>query len=153
MARTPVSDEMWNNNPIVLGLRHRLGPALENAIGSVQVGHLKVSATDSMHNQGFLLTVYSPANRDRTASIFTIKKGTYIQTPLLEELEKRLPNHHAELAAYADLLERWGCELGRSGNKSRHWPRLEEVTLRIMADLDEFSACAQALANPSAGSS
>ena len=150
MARTRVSEEMWNQNPIIRALRNNLGPLLENDAGRVQIGCFKASATASMHHEGFSLRVNTPATTDGTTSIFVIKDGTHIQVPLLRELEARLPNHHTELAAYANLLERWGCELHRSPRKL---PLLEEVTSLILRDMEEFAACAQALANPPAGSS
>ena len=44
MARVRVSDEMWNDDPIVSGLRQRLGDSLVNTTGQVENGQLKADA-------------------------------------------------------------------------------------------------------------
>ena len=152
MARTLVSDTMWEGNPIVRGLRDRLCDNLVNTTGGIQNGQLKADATDSVYNQGFPLQV---KRRDGSGnvSIFAIKDGTLLVTPLRADLERMLPGHQRAINSYIELSARWGCDPDHSDDSPRRCPRLVEVGDEIIRDMDELARCAQALANDPASDS
>ena len=144
-----VSTAMWKGNEIVLGLRQRLCCNLINTTKSVKDGQLQANTSNNKPtNLGFSMRVKRRDDKGGTVSIFAIKDGQYLKTPVREDLEGVLPGHQTEINAYVELLKRWGCGPEYWGDSSRRMPRLAEVGNLVVADLDELVRCALALANP-----
>ena len=147
MARLPVSDEIWNHDPIVVGLRERLGDRLENGTGAVNSGFLKANATDSEYHQGFSLRVMRRDKRAEPISIFAIRDGKHLMVPPRARLEQMLPGHQEAVNRYMELCVSWGCNPDAGPNSSGSWPNLGEMGWQITDRIDELVQCALALAS------
>ena len=152
MERTLVSDEMWDDDPIVYGLRQRLGPNLLNTTGRVESGQLKADAAGTSHSRGFSLKVNRRngfSGDDGTISIMTLytnQSVDRISFPSRRFLDGHLPRHRQEIDQYEVLLNRWGAALDSESRFSRNTLRRSEVEHIVLGDLDELARCAQALA-------
>ncbi|MFV1991922.1 MAG: hypothetical protein ACC652_14415, partial [Acidimicrobiales bacterium] len=100
-TRAEVSDEM-KENPLVSGLINRLGDRLLFTTGSIPMGRLEA---DTVSKQGFSLRVNSRKSGSGTLSVLSISGGSdKVVFPPLAKLDRYLPNHGRETAAYAALL-------------------------------------------------
>lgn len=139
-VRAEVSDEM-QENPLVAGLRERLGNKLQFTTGSVPIGYLKA---DTNSNQGFSLRVNSRQSSSGTLSLLNITGGRpTVFFPARTKLDHYLPNHAKEVTAYADVLSELGLDIGAYAEKER--PKLPLET--VVGALDRISACVAALAD------
>ena len=146
-GRASVSDEVWERNPLVLGLRKRLGDdKLRRNLGSgaPPVGYLKADTTDTPNNQGFSLGVNSNESTNGTLKIMSITAGRpTVYFPSLVKLNKYLPGHKAEVQAYASALRELGIDIGRYRENQRPSLPLDDV----LGKLDALAECALALAS------
>ena len=98
-VRAAVSDEM-RENPLVAGLMERLGVKLQFTTGAVPIGYLKA---DTNSTQGFSLRVNSRQSSSGTLSLMNITGGRpTVYFPARAKLDRYLPNHAKEVAAYAE---------------------------------------------------
>ena len=94
--------------------------------------------------QGFSLRVNSRVSTNGTLSILAISGGRpTVIFPARSKLERYLPAHRGEIAAYAELLDRLGCDIGSYEERQRPSLPLEEV----LTALDELAGCVSALAD------
>lgn len=140
LPRAEVSDEM-RENPLVAGLIERLGDRLQFTTGAVAVGYLKA---DTNKEQGFSLRVNSRVATAGTLSVLAISGGRpAVSFPARAKLERYLPAHVAEVAAYVELLDRLGCDIGDYGERQRPTLPIDVV----LTALDELAECVTALAD------
>ena len=145
--RGNVSDEVWED-PLVCGLRERLGCRLVRTTGNVPVGYLKADSTDSTENRGFSLRVNSRVAGGGTVSVMNITGGQpAVGFPSLDWLTKYLPDHRAEIAAYAAALDGLGLDIFSYEGRRRGALPHE----RVIDGLDELAPCLVALAGPPSG--
>ena len=138
-VRAEVSDEM-REHPLVAGLANRLGDHLQFTTGSVPTGYLKADTTKP---QGFSLRVNSRASSSGTLSVLAISGGRpNVIVPARAKLDRYLPAHGDEVAAYAAMLDRLGCDIGAYEENQR-----PTVAVELLVDaLDELADCVRALA-------
>ncbi len=145
-GRAAVSDEM-RDHQLVKGLSERLGDRLRFDLRSKppRVGCLKADTTSTPDNQGFSLRVYSGVAQKRTVFILNISGRSGQKTvnfPSKAWLEKYLPDHHAQVEAYASLLDKMGLDIAASTGCNGGCLDLKTV----LARLDELVSCARSLA-------
>lgn len=109
--RANVSDKMWQD-PLVCGLRERLGCRLVRTTGKISIGCLKADSTATRDNRGFSLRVNSERASGGTVSVMNITGGQpSVGFPSLGRLRKYLPCHHAEIETYASALDGLGLDI------------------------------------------
>ena len=142
--RADVSDEMWEHS-LVRGLRERLCCRLLFTTGKVPGGYLKADSTDTTNNRGFSLRVNSPVATRGTISVMNITGGQPdVGFPSMEWLRKYLPDHRAEIDAYASTLAGLGLDIGSYEGARRGALAVESV----LDGLDDLAPCLLALAGP-----
>lgn len=116
LPRAEVSAQM-REHPLVAGLVERLGNKLLFTTGAIAEGHVKA---DTNKEQGFSLRVKSRVATNGTISVVTISGGQpVIYVPSLAKLNRYLPAHSEEVAAFAALLSDLGCDLRLYGERQR----------------------------------
>ena len=139
-VRAEVSDEM-RDHPLVAGLVERLGNRMLFTTGSVPVGYLKA---DTNKKQGFSLRANSRSSTSGPLSLLFITGGRpTVYFPSRIKLDHYLPSHGAEIAAYAEVLDDLGCDIGTHPENGRPSLPLNDV----VAALDQIAACVAALAD------
>ena len=158
-ARARVSIEMWENNPVVVGLRDRLGRNLENTIRKVGSGCLTANTTATpnnwgVNNRGFSLRVNSPRSSDGTVAIMSIIAGEHLRFPSRPHLYEYLPGHRTEVNNYIAFIIGLGLacdvdvDVDRNSGNSTPFLRLTPENQNVVVEqLDELAPRAQALAD------
>lgn len=145
--RADVSDEVWQD-PLVCGLRKRLGCRLVRTTKKVSAGYLTADTTDSPDNRGFSLRVNSRKATRGTVSVMNITGGQpAVGFPSLDWLTKYLPDHRAEIAAYAAALDDLGLDIVSYEGRRRGALPYD----RVIDGLDELAPCLLALAGAPSG--
>ena len=147
-GRADVSDEVWENSRLVRGLRKRLGCKLVPTTRKVSTGCLKADTTDTPNNRGFSLRVNSPVAKGGTVGVMNVTGGQPdVGFPSMEWLRKYLPDHLAEIGAYASVLA--GLRLDISSYEGARRGSLPVET--VLRGLDDLAPCLLTLAGPPSG--
>ncbi len=136
--RANVSDFMRDHHPLVRELEGRLGDRIRFDLEGKQPrpGELKADSTDTRNNRGFSLRVFTPESSNNTLSILSISGGRdYVSIPSLQKLERYLPRNEEQTAAFKEVLDQVGIDIGQFNLDQRPSIHLSSVVAEEALDL------------------
>ena len=132
-------------HPLVEELRERLGDRMEfteSQNETPQDGRLKAVVTDT----GFSLRARRRDGKYGPVALISIQNGEFLIFPSRTKLNRCLPDHQGEVAAYMSFVVRFGCDVDVDGDNARPRPRLSSDLDTVLQEIDDLARCLQALA-------
>lgn len=133
-------------HPLVEGLRERLGDRMEfteSQNETPQDGRLKAVVTDT----GFSLRARRRDDEYGPVALISVQNGEFLIFPSRTKLNRCLPDHQDEVAAYMSFIVRFGCDVDVDGRIAKPQLRLSSDLNAVLQEMDELARCLQALAD------
>ena len=131
---------------LIEGLNERLGDRMEftdSQNETPQNGCLKAVMTGT----GFSLRVRRRDDKYGTVALVSIQNGEFLIFPSRTNLNRCLPDHQSEVAAYMSFVVRFGCDVDVDGYSATPRLRLGSDLNAVLQEIDELARCLQALAD------
>ena len=132
-------------HPLVVGLSERLGDRMEfteSQNETPQDGRLKAVMTDT----GFSLRVRRRDDKNGPIALVSIQNGDLLIFPSRTNLNRCLPDHQDEVAAYMSFVVRFGLDVDVDEYSATPRLRLGSDLDAVLQEIDELARCLQALA-------
>ena len=133
-------------HPLIVGLNERLGDGMEftdSQNETPQDGRFKAVFTKT----GFSLRVRRRDDENGPIALISIRDGEFLIFPSRTKLNRCLPVHQSEVAAYMSFVVRFGCDVDADGDNAKPWLRLGSDLDAVLQEIDELARCLQALAD------
>ena len=108
-----------------------------------QDGRLKAVVTDT----GFSLRVRRRDDKNGPIAVISIQNGEFLIFPSRTKLNRCLPDHQSEVAAYMAFVVRFGCDVDVDGRNAKPQLRLSSDLNAVLQEIDELARCLVALAD------
>ena len=133
-------------HPLIVGLNERLGDRMEfteSQNETPQDGCLKAVMTGT----GFSLRVRRRDDENGPVALISIQNEEFLIFPSRTKLNRCLPDHQGEVAAYMSFVVRFGCDVDVDGRNAKPQLRLSSDLNAVLQEIDELARCLQALAD------